>query len=138
MGIVTKTLAAWTRRTMEPEAELVVWLNVFVALGTAVALWFGKDFSVFRSAIVGVVLFLALMLSLLNVYTSLVTAVLGIVVAGCVGGLMGASLGLGVAGPLGAWIAGLLLGSAFAIVSARAYWTLIAVSIRARVVADTR
>lgn len=136
MGIVAKTLTAWTSRKMEPEAELVVWLNVFVALGAAVALWFGKDFSAMWAAIVGVLVFVGLMLSLLSVYTSCVTAVLGSVVAGCVGGLMGASVGLGVAGTIGAWITGGVLGCAFATISARAYWNMVRVSIRER--ASTR
>ncbi|HET6149343.1 MAG TPA: hypothetical protein VFH68_17535 [Polyangia bacterium] len=123
---------ALTGRRVEPEAALVFWLNGLVSIAVGIAFWIRLDWSAAWAFALVAAVFVALLVSLLNPYATIVAGVLGSLVAGAIGALIGASFGLRYGGDAGAWVGGLLAGGALILVAAASYRKLVRAVLAAR------
>lgn len=131
MGVVDR-VGALTGQKVEGEAELVFWLNGYVAIGVGAVCWLWFDVSAGVAAILTAVVFVALLTSLFHPYAAIVAGILGSSAAAGIGGLVGASLGLRYGGTPLAWWAGLVGATSSVIVAAASYRKLVRAGLSAR------
>src|SRR5947209_6025845 len=103
-----RVFRVWFGRNLVPEAELVFYMNAYVAIGIGVASWLKFDLSLPWALACLMGSFVLMMFSSLHRYTAWIAAGLGSLVSGLFGALLGAAIGLRVGADVGAWIGGVV------------------------------